>query len=159
MNAVRIRPAIIHDVPAIANFIRKLAEYEKLSHAVNVTEDLLREHLFGRKPAAEVLIAELDGHEVGFALFFQNYSTFVGRPGIWLEDLFVLPEFRGKGAGKALLTAVARLAAQRNCGRLEWAVLDWNSPAIEFYKSVGARPLDDWTIFRMTGEKLHEYLR
>ncbi|HUB27605.1 MAG TPA: GNAT family N-acetyltransferase [Tepidisphaeraceae bacterium] len=159
MNAVHIRPATISDVPAIANFIRKLAEYEKLSHAVNVTDDLLRQHLFGAKPAAEVLMAELDGREIGYALFFQTYSTFVGRPGIWLEDLFVLPQYRGKGAGKALLTAVARIAAQRNCGRLEWSVLDWNSPAIEFYKSVGAFPLDDWTIFRMTGEKLNDYLR
>ena len=159
MNAVHIRPATISDVPAIANFIRKLAEYEKLSHAVDVTDDLLRQHLFGAKPAAEVLMAELDGREIGYALFFQTYSTFVGRPGIWLEDLFVLPQYRGKGAGKALLTAVARIAAQRNCGRLEWSVLDWNSPAIEFYKSVGAFPLDDWTIFRMTGEKLNDYLR
>jgi len=159
MNAVHIRPATISDVPAIANFIRKLAEYEKLSHAVNVTDDLLRQHLFGANPAAEVLMAELDGREIGYALFFQTYSTFVGRPGIWLEDLFVLPQYRGKGAGKALLTAVARIAAQRNCGRLEWSVLDWNSPAIEFYKSVGAFPLDDWTIFRMTGEKLNDYLR
>jgi len=159
MNAVHIRPATISDVPAIANFIGKLAEYEKLSHAVNVTDDLLRQHLFGANPAAEVLMAELDGREIGYALFFQTYSTFVGRPGIWLEDLFVLPQYRGKGAGKALLTAVARIAAQRNCGRLEWSVLDWNSPAIEFYKSVGAFPLDDWTIFRMTGEKLNDYLR
>jgi GNAT superfamily N-acetyltransferase len=159
MNDVRIYPAQISDVPVILEFIRNLAEYEKLSHACLSTEDLLKEHLFGPRPAAEVLIAAMDNKPVGFALFFQTFSTFVGRPGIWLEDLFVLPENRGNGIGGRLLKEVARIAVNRNCGRLEWSVLDWNSPAIEFYRSVGAVPMDDWTIFRMTADKLNEYLR
>lgn len=159
MNPPVIRPATLSDVPAILGFIRKLAEYEKLLASVMANEELLKQHLFGENPAAEVLIAEVNGQSVGFALFFQNFSTFVGRPGIWLEDLFVLPEHRGQGVGGALLKAVAKIAVERNCGRLEWAVLDWNSPAIEFYKSVGAKPLDDWTIFRTTGEKLNSLAR
>jgi GNAT superfamily N-acetyltransferase len=149
-----IHSASIDDVPLILRFIRALADYEKLSHEAKATEEMLREHLFGSRPAAEVLIAALDGRPVGFALFFQTYSTFVGKPGIWLEDLFVLPEDRGSGVGKALLLEVAKIAHQRNCGRLEWSVLDWNAPAIGFYKKLGARPMDDWTTFRVTGEAL-----
>jgi GNAT superfamily N-acetyltransferase len=149
-----ILPATIEDVPVILDFIRKLAEYEKLSHSVTATEQLIRTNLFSAHPAAEVFIGSLNFQPVGFALFFQTFSTFLGRPGIWLEDLFVLPEMRGRGVGKALLKEVARIAMQRNCGRLEWSVLDWNTPAIEFYRSVGAVPLDDWTIFRVTGDRL-----
>jgi GNAT superfamily N-acetyltransferase len=150
-----IRSATTADVPTILGFIRALAEYEKLSHAVVATEDLLRDHLFGQTPAASVLIAEFDGRPVGFALFFTSFSTFLARPGIYLEDLFVIPDARGRGIGKALLSAVATEAVRRNCGRLEWAVLDWNSPAIGFYRSVGAVPMDDWTTMRVTGDTLH----
>jgi GNAT superfamily N-acetyltransferase len=152
---VKIIPATEHDVPLVLSFIRKLAEYEKLSHQVVATEDLLREGLFGPRPVAEVVLAYLDSQPVGFALFFHNFSTFVGRPGIYLEDLFVEPAQRGRGVGKALLAHVANLAVARGCGRFEWAVLDWNTPAIDFYKSLGAVPLDDWTLFRLTGEALH----
>ena len=149
-----IRPARPGDAADILRLIRALAEYEKLADEVVATEDALRQTLFGPQPAAEVLLAEEGGRPVGLALFFQNYSTFLARPGIYLEDLFVEPACRGCGLGKALLQAVARLAVQRGCGRFEWSVLDWNTPAIEFYKSVGARPLDDWTVFRMTGDAL-----
>ena len=135
---------------------RALAEYEKLSHEVVATEAALAQTLFGERPAAEVLLAEEGGRAVGFALFFQNYSTFLGKPGIYLEDLFVEPAQRGKGLGKALLQAVARLAVERGCGRFEWAVLDWNTPAIGFYESLGARPLNDWTVMRVTGEALRK---
>lgn len=148
------RPATPADVPAILGFIRALADYEKLTHQVVATEALLMTHLFGDRPGAEVLIAELDGRPVGFALFFPNFSTFLARPGIYLEDLFVLPDARGRGVGKTLLTAVAKLAVQRDAGRLEWAVLDWNAPAIGFYRSVGAVPMDDWTTMRVTGDAL-----
>ena len=151
-----IRAAQAADAPEILRLIRALAEYEKLAHEVVATEDALRQTLFGAQPAAEVLLAEADGRPVGMALFFQNYSTFLARPGIYLEDLFVEPAFRGAGIGKALLRAVARLAVQRGCGRFEWSVLDWNQPAIDFYQSLGARPLDDWTIFRVTGEALRK---
>jgi GNAT superfamily N-acetyltransferase len=151
---VEVRPAQPHDVPVILSFIRALAEYEKLSHTVVATEELLREHLFGPRPAAEALLARIDQREVGFALYFQTFSTFVGRPGIWLEDLFVLPEARGKGAGRALLGEIARIARRRDCGRLEWSVLDWNTPAIGFYKKLGAVMMDDWTTCRVTGEAL-----
>ena len=149
-----IRPATKDDVPAIAKLIRDLAEYERLSHAVVLDESRLREDLFGPRPYAEVLLAEDAGRIVGFALFFHNYSTFLARPGIYLEDLFVEPEHRGKGHGKALLRAIARLAVERGCGRLEWSVLDWNEPSIQFYQSLGAKPLDDWTAYRLTGEAL-----
>jgi GNAT superfamily N-acetyltransferase len=152
--SISIRPATSSDVATILGFIRSLAEYEKLSHACIATENLLREHLFGPKPAAEVLIATLDEKSVGFALFFPTFSTFLAKPGIYLEDLFVLPGARGRGVGKALLIEVARIAVNRECGRLEWAVLDWNEPAIGFYKSIGAVPLDDWTTYRLTGETL-----
>ncbi|MDB5172361.1 MAG: putative acetyltransferase protein [Phycisphaerales bacterium] len=151
-----IRPATSEDVPLILDLIRGIAEYEKLSHEVVATEDLLREHLFGPRPAAEVLLAYVDGNSVGFALYFPNFSTFLGRPGVYLEDLYVRPEMRGKGVGKALLREVARVAARRNGGRLEWSVLDWNEPAIKFYKSLGAVPMDEWTVHRVTGDALRK---
>ncbi len=142
------------DVPLILSFIKGLAEYERLADEVVATEESLRETLFGQQKRAEVLIAKHGGTPAGFALFFHNYSTFLGRPGIYLEDLFVLPEFRKKGIGKALFSYLARLAVERLCGRLEWAVLDWNKPAMGFYESMGAYCLDDWRIFRLTGETL-----
>ena len=151
---ISVRSATPDDVPAILGFIRALAEYEKLSHAVVATQDLLLTHLFGPRPAAEVLIGELDGRAVGFALFFPNFSTFLAKPGIYLEDLFVLPDTRGRGVGQALLTAVAKLAVDRDAGRLEWSVLDWNAPAIGFYRKLGAVPMDDWTTMRLTGDAL-----
>lgn len=146
---VRIRFARNADVPVIHELILHLAEYEKLSHAVTADEAALRAHLFGARPAAEVLLAESSGACIGFALFFHNYSTFVGKPGLYLEDLFVRPEARGRGAGKALMVSLARLARERGCGRFEWSVLDWNTPSIDFYRAIGAQPLDDWTIQRM----------
>ena len=151
---IAVRPATSDDATTILGFIRALAEYEKLSNAVVATEDDIRRHLFGSRPAADVLICELDGRPVGFALFFLNFSTFLAKPGVYLEDLFVLPEARGRGVGKALLTAVARLAVERDAGRLEWSVLDWNAPAIGFYKRVGAVPMDQWTTMRVTGNAL-----
>jgi GNAT superfamily N-acetyltransferase len=149
-----IRFATEPDVPTILAFIKGLAEYESLTHEVQATEAQLRGSLFGARPYAEVLIGEHEGRAVGFALFFHNYSTFLGRPGIYLEDLFVLPELRGRGFGKALLARLAALAVERECGRLEWAVLDWNAPAIGFYTKLGAVPMDEWTVFRLTGEAL-----
>ena len=149
-----LRPARAADVPVILRFIRALAEYEKLSHEVTATEQALYETLFGGRPAAEVVLGELYGVPVGFALYFSNYSTFLARPGIYLEDLFVLPEFRGRGFGKALLVHVARVAQERSCGRFDWQVLDWNEPSIQFYKSLGAVPLHEWTTMRVTGEAL-----
>jgi GNAT superfamily N-acetyltransferase len=149
-----IRPATSADTVAIARLIRALAEYERLSHAVTLDEGLLREHLFGPRPYAEALLAEEGGAVVGFALFFHNYSTFVGKPGIYLEDLFVEPAHRGRGHGKALLRAVARLAVERRCGRLEWSVLNWNEPAIRFYRALGAAPMDEWSVYRLAGEAL-----
>ncbi len=153
--SVEVRHANPGDVAIILTFIRALADYEKLSDACIATEDDLRIHLFGPRPAAEVLIANLDNRPVGFALYFQTFSTFLARPGIYLEDVFVLPDARSRGVGKALLKAVAGVAVQRKCGRLEWAVLDWNDPAIGFYKKLGAIPLDDWTTYRVTGDTLH----
>ncbi len=149
-----IRTAVPDDVPLILDLIRALAEYERLAHECVVTEALLRDSLFGEHPAAEVVIAEFDGTAAGFALFCHNYSTFLGRRGIWLEDLFVKPAFRGRGIGRALLARLAAIAIERDCGRLEWAVLDWNESAIGFYKGIGAVPLDDWTTFRVTGTAL-----
>src|ERR1700722_15206728 len=143
-----IRSATPTDVPTIAQFIRALAEYERLSDRVTLDENRLRDHLFGPRPFAEVLLAEQGSEVVGFALFFHNYSTFLARPGIFLEDLFVKPELRGQGYGKARLEARAPLAVQRDCGRLEWSVLDWNEPSIQFYKALGAVPLDEWTGYR-----------
>ena len=156
MNDIFIRPATINDVPQILDFIKQLAEYEKLTHVVVANEELLRETLFGARPAAEVLLASLEegGPPVGFALFFTNYSTFLARPGLYLEDLFVAPQYRGRGAGKALLKALARLAKERGYGRFEWSCLDWNEPSICFYKSMGAVMMDEWKIFRVTGEAL-----
>ena len=155
-DALQIRTAAEPDVPLILAFIKELAEYEKLAHTVVTTEDGLRETLFGSRPYAEVLIAELDETPVGFALFFHNFSTFMGRPGIYLEDLYVRPEARGQGAGKRLLAELARLACERNCARLEWCVLDWNTPSIEFYHRQGAVPMDEWTTFRVTGQALQD---
>ena len=152
--ACTIRVGRPDDVPTIFGLIKGLAEYERLSDAVVGTEALLREHLFGEKPYAEVILAEVAGRSVGFALFFHNYSTFLTRPGIYLEDLFVLPDERGKGYGKALLTALGRLAVERGCGRLEWSVLNWNEPSIQFYRSLGAVGMDEWTVNRVTGEAL-----
>jgi GNAT superfamily N-acetyltransferase len=149
-----IRPATSTDTPAIARLIRGLAEYERLSHYVTLDEGRLREHLFGPRPFAEVLLAEEAGAVVGFALFFHNYSTFAGQPGMYLEDLFVEPGHRGRGHGKALLRAVARVAVERDCGRLDWLVLNWNEPALRFYRSLGAAPMDEWTGYRLTGEAL-----
>ncbi|HYR06186.1 MAG TPA: GNAT family N-acetyltransferase [Longimicrobium sp.] len=154
VSRLRIRPATEADVPLILRFIRELAEYERLLHEVVATEERLRDTLFGARPAAEVVIAEEDGEALGFALFFHNYSTFLAQPGLYLEDLYVRPEARGRGAGRALLAHLARLARERGCGRLEWWVLDWNESAIRFYRSLGAQPMDDWTVFRLTGDDL-----
>lgn len=152
-----IRSAIPADVPLILAFIRDLATYEKLLHEVVATEDTLRRTLFGVPPAAQVVIAEENGRPAGFALYFFNYSTFLSRPGLYLEDLFVKPEFRGRGTGKALLLHLAKIANARGCGRMEWAVLDWNEPAKGFYKKLGAVPLDDWRVLRLTGPALAQY--
>ena len=151
---LRIERATERDVPLILQFIRGLAEYERLSHEVAATEQGLRETLFGSRPAAEVVLCYFGEEPAGFALFFHNYSTFVSKPGLYLEDLFVLPKFRGRGCGKALLAHLAKLALERNCGRFEWTVLDWNEPAIGFYRKLGAKLLDDWRVCRMTGDAL-----
>jgi GNAT superfamily N-acetyltransferase len=150
----RLRSATRDDVPVIAELIRGLARYEKLEHEVVMTEELLAAGLFGDRRFAEVVLAENDVRPVGFALFFHNFSTFLGRPGIYLEDLFVLPELRGQGIGRMLLAHLARIAVERGCGRLEWAVLDWNRDAIAFYERLGARPNSDWTVYRLAGEAL-----
>lgn len=149
-----IRPAIPDDIPTIVYLIRELAEYEKLLDQVVLDPVELYDHLFGAQPYAECLIAESNGQPIGFALYFFNYSTFLGRPGIYLEDLFVLPEYRGQGHGKALLKAVAKRAVEMDCGRMEWSVLNWNTPAIDFYRSLGAVPMDEWTVYRLTGSAL-----
>ncbi|HEX2869557.1 MAG TPA: GNAT family N-acetyltransferase [Ignavibacteriales bacterium] len=149
-----IRKACITDTPQILSFIRQLAEYEKMSDEVVATEKLLTEVLFGSDPAAEVILAYYGSEPAGFAIYFFNFSTFVGRPGLYLEDLFVKPELRGKGIGKALLIHLAKIAVEKKCGRFEWSVLDWNEPAIKFYKSLGARPMDEWTVMRVDGENL-----
>lgn len=151
---VQIRAATPADVPLVLRFVRDLAEYERSADKVAVDERSMRDALFAARPAAEAVIAEVDGRPVGFALFFHNFSTWVGRSGIYLEDLYVDPDARGSGAGKALLKHVARLAVTRGCERFEWAVLDWNEPAIGFYKSLGAVPMDEWTVFRLSGEAL-----
>lgn len=151
---VSLRLAQEQDVPVILAFIQGLAEYEKLSDQVVATEETLRQSLFGEQRYAEVVIAEYQQQAAGFALFFHNYSTFLAKPGIYLEDLFVLPQYRAKGLGKALLSYLAKLAVSRDCGRLEWSVLDWNQPAIDFYHSQGATMLHDWRINRVTGDKL-----
>ena len=149
-----IRPATAVDVPLILSFIRQLAEYERLSHEAVMTEEILRQSLFGPRPSAEVLLGYSGGVPVAFAVFFHNFSTFLGKSGLYLEDLFVIPEMRGRGFGRAMLIQLARIARERRCGRFEWSVLDWNEPAINFYKSLGAVPMDEWTIFRVTGPAL-----
>lgn len=149
-----IRNASVDDVPEILRLIRGLAGYEKLEHMVVATEERLRQSLFGERPMAEAVLAWIDGHAAGLAVFFHNYSTFRGRAGVYLEDLFVEPAQRGKGVGKALLLHVARLAVARGCERMEWSVLDWNTPAIEFYRGLGAQLLDEWRICRLDGEGL-----
>ena len=151
---IQIRAGCVADVPVILEMIRGLAEYERLAHVVTATEERLRETLFGSRPAAEVLLAYADEECAGFALFFPNYSTFLARPGIYLEDLYVKPHLRGKGIGLALLRRLAAIAVERGCGRMEWEVLNWNEPAIEFYKKLGAEPMEAWTRYRLTGEPL-----
>ncbi|QGP79606.1 GNAT family N-acetyltransferase [Sphingobium sp. CAP-1] len=154
MSGIVIRNAVADDLDAIIAFIRALADYERLSHEVKADRATLARYLFGPRPMAEVLIAEQDGAAIGFALFFHNFSTFEGRPGLYLEDLFVLPQARGAGAGKALLARLAGLAIERDCARLEWSVLDWNAPSIAFYRALGARPMDEWTVQRVDGDAL-----
>jgi GNAT superfamily N-acetyltransferase len=154
--SLRLRPAIEDDVPLILSFIQELAEYERLRHEAVATEAQLHETLFGPRPYAEVVIAEWEGDPVGFALFFHNYSTFLGKPGLYLEDLYVRPEARGRGIGRHLLVHLALIASERGCGRMEWWVLDWNEPAIGFYRSLGARAMEEWTVYRVTGEALEE---
>lgn len=151
---LKIRPAQRQDCALILEFIRELADYEKLAHEVVATTESLEGSLFGEAPVAEVVIAEWQGQTAGFALYFANYSTFLGRPGMYLEDLFVRPAYRGKGIGKALLTHLARIVVERGWGRLDWSVLDWNEPAIKFYGALGARALDDWTQYRLDGDAL-----
>lgn len=151
-----IRPATAADLSLIAQFIRDLADYERLAGEVRFDEAVLGDRLFGARPYAEVLIGEIDGVPQGLALFFHNFSTFEGKPGVYLEDLFVRPEARGSGLGKALLAALARIAVERDCARLEWWVLDWNDPAIQFYKKLGAEPMDEWTTFRVDGHALQQ---
>lgn len=154
--SITIRPATAADLPLVAELIRALAEYEKLAHEVRFDDAVLGEKLFGPRPYAEVVIGEIDGTAQGFALFFHNFSTFEGKPGIYLEDLFVKPEARGSGLGKALLSHLAALAMERDCARLEWSVLDWNEPAIGFYKALGARAMDEWTVMRVDGPALQQ---
>ena len=151
-----LREATEADVSLILSFIRELAEYEKLAHEVEATEDVLRESLFGDRKIAEVILGYYQDESVSFALFFHNFSTFLGQPGIYLEDLYVKPEMRGKGLGKTMLAYLARLALERKCGRLEWWVLDWNEPALKFYRSMGAIPMDEWTVQRLAGEDLEK---
>ena len=152
-NKFLIRTANENDVPAIFALIKELAEFEKLADQINTTENELRKTLFGEDRFVEILLAEFNGEIVGQALFFKNFSTFLGKPGIYLEDLYVKPEMRGKGIGKMLLDKIISIAKERNYGRVEWSVLDWNESAIDFYKKIGAKPLEDWTIFRLTSDK------
>jgi GNAT superfamily N-acetyltransferase len=154
-----IRPATPADVPLVLRLVEGLAEYERLRDQCVATEAALHASLFGARPDAEVVIAELDGEAAGFALFFHNYSTFLARRGLYLEDLFVWPHLRGRGVGKALLVHLARLAVERGCGRFEWAVLDWNAPAIGFYRALGAEPMDEWTVMRVSGDALARLAR
>ena len=153
-NNLKIKKAKLKDVPLVLSLIKELAEYEKLTHEVIASEKDLSRNLFGPKKFAEVLLGYYNNEPTGMALFFHNYSTFEGKPGIYLEDLYVKPEFRGKGIGKALLLKLIRIAGKRKCGRVEWAVLDWNQPAIDFYKKLGAEPMDSWKIFRLTKDKI-----
>lgn len=158
LKEFKLRFAEEKDVPLILQFIKELASYEKLLHEVTATEEILRESLFERA-VAEVIIGEFEGRPIGFALFFHNFSTFLGLPGIYLEDLYVKPEMRGKGLGKIMLAFLAKLANERNCGRLEWSVLDWNEPSINFYKKMGAVPMDDWTVYRVSDNALTNLVR
>ena len=151
---VRIETATVHDVPLLLRLIRALAEYERMSDAVVATEASLRDSLFGTTPCAEAAIAHVDREAVGFALWFENYSTFLAKPGLYLEDLFVLPDWRGRGVGAALLRHLARIALERDYGRMEWSVLNWNEPALGFYRRIGAKPMDEWTVYRLTGEDI-----
>ena len=153
MEDIKIREATESDTALILDFIKGLAEYEKLSHEVMATEETLKDSIFKRK-MAEVIICEYKEKPVGFCLFFHNFSTFLGKPGIYIEDLFILKEYRNLGLGKIMFTHIARLTKERDCGRLEWWVLDWNEPSIQFYKKLGAKPMDDWTVFRLDGEAL-----
>ena len=153
MSDISFRLAVPEDCPLILSFIKALADYEKMSDQVVATEELLREWIF-EKGKAEVIFPVVDGDEVGFALFFHNFSTFLGRAGIYLEDLFIKPEHRGKGYGKATLQQLGRIALERGCGRLEWACLDWNKPSIDFYLSLNAKPMEEWTVYRLTGDSL-----
>ena len=154
MSPIDIRPAVPGDIPLVLKFIQELADYERLSHEVTATEDELRSTLFCVRPVAEVVIASHDDVPVGFAVFFATYSTFLGKPGLYLEDLFVRPAARGNGIGRALVEYLARLTVERGWGRFEWRVLDWNEPSIAFYRKLGAEPLEDWTVFRVTGAAL-----
>jgi GNAT superfamily N-acetyltransferase len=151
---IKIRPARLQDVPVILQLIHDLATYERAPDEVTATEERLVDVLFGEKPAAEVLLAFEEESPVGFAVYFYNFSTWLGRPGLYLEDLFVKPEKRGKGYGRSLLIELAKIARDRSCGRMEWAVLDWNEPAIKFYRSLGAKPMHEWTVFRLIGEEI-----
>jgi GNAT superfamily N-acetyltransferase len=152
---IHLRPAQLTDVPHILALIRELAEYEKLAHEAVADEAILATQLFGDTPAAEVVIAEVDGQPAGFALFFHNFSTFLGKRGLYLEDLYVKPAYRGLGLGRRLMAHLAGLAIERDCGRFEWSVLDWNAPAIAFYRELGAQPMDEWTVQRVSGDALH----
>ena len=154
-----LRPAQPHDMPAIVGLIRELAEFEHLAHLVRTTEAALDKHLFGARPVAEAVVAEADGVVVGFALFFTNFSTFLAQPGLYLEDLYVQPAFRGRGIGRALLSHLGALALERDCGRFEWSVLDWNENAIRFYQGMGATVMPDWRICRVAGDALQRFAR
>jgi GNAT superfamily N-acetyltransferase len=158
-DQIRLEPATKKDVPVILRFIKELADYEKLSHEVVATEDTLLTSLFGPRPAAEAVIAYTSDDAVGFAIFFQTFSTFLGRPGIYLEDLYVTPSRRGQGIGRRLLAYVARVAVERGYGRMEWSVLNWNEPALVVYRKIGAQPMDEWTVQRLTGEALQALAR
>jgi GNAT superfamily N-acetyltransferase len=157
MKNFEVRTTTINDVPLILDFIKMIAEYEKLSETLTVTEEILNESLFGKDAKAEVVFGYIDNEPVAYAVYFYNFSTFVGRNGLYLEDLFVKPEYRGKGFGKILLQHLAKLAVEKNCGRMEWTVLDWNTPAIDFYKSIGAVSMDGWSIFRLDETSLKKF--
>jgi GNAT superfamily N-acetyltransferase len=156
LNNFELRPPTRDEVHLVAGFIRELAEYERLSHECLITEESLRDSLFCERPHAESLLAFLDGNAIGFCLYFFNYSTFLGKPGLYLEDLYVQPEYRNKGFGKQILSRLATIALERGCGRFEWAVLDWNEPSIAFYRKIGAQPMNDWTVQRLTGQALED---